>query len=87
MIDTKKRDELICKEFELDMKKFPVGTKVANMGRSTNDGKPQISHLTLEFESQDEKAAAKFSASKFYVGNERDDGDKYVWRVSFVRHY
>ena len=87
MTDTKKRDELIYKEFELDAKTMPVGMKVVNLGRSTNDGKPLTSHLTVEFESKDEKAATKLSASKYFVGSERDDGDKYIWRVSFIRNY
>jgi hypothetical protein len=87
MIDIKKRNESLFKEFELDAKKLPKDVEVDNCGRSSNQGKPISSHLVLKFEADSEKEANKFTKLKYFHNLERDYEDKYVWRVTFTRNY
>jgi hypothetical protein len=87
MIDLKKRNESLFEEFEIDEKKLVKGTTVDNCGRSTNEGKPISSHLTLKFEARNSSEAAKVTALKYFVSLEQDVEDKYVWRVTLLRNY
>jgi hypothetical protein len=87
MKSTKERDDLMYEEFSLVQRELPKGTKITSIGKSEQNGKPFFTHMTIQFESDDDKLANKFTKMKYYTSTHRDDFDKYVWRISFVRNY